>query len=235
MLETSIQHVDMLDITHYGHYNARFGHTSTVSTPMKNASKEHISLGNALFTSTQQRVLAWLFGQPDRSFFANELINLTAAGSGAVQRELKRLGDSGLVTVQRRGNQKHFQANPAAPIFAELCGIVQKTFGLASPLRQALEPLTDQIDAAFIYGSVAKQSDTASSDIDLLILSENLSYADVMSALATVESRLGRRINPTLYTKAEFNRRILEDNAFVTRVLAQQKIWLKGSEHDLTV
>jgi predicted nucleotidyltransferase len=191
------------------------------------------SLGNALFTTTQQRVLGYLFGQPTRSFFANEMINLTGSGSGAVQRELRRLVESGLVTVQRVGNQKHFQANPAAPIFAELTGIVQKTFGLATPLREALMPLDEQIQAAFIYGSVAKQTDTAGSDIDILILSDSLSYADVMVAMEAVEGRLGRQANPTLYTHEDLKRRLQEGNAFVGRILSQPKIWLKGNEHDV--
>src|SRR5688572_30206151 len=86
-------------------------------------------LADALFSSTQQRVLALLFGQPHRSFFATELIDLVRAGSGAVQRELQRLEASGLVTVSRLGNQKHFKANESAPIFSELRSIVLKTAG----------------------------------------------------------------------------------------------------------
>ena len=199
----------------------------TINTP------KHTSFGNALFTGTQQKVLSHLFGQPGRSFYANELINLTQAGSGAVQRQLKRLADSGLVTVQAIGNQKHYQANPTASIFAELCNIVQKTFGLALPLQAALAPLEDQIDAAFVYGSIAKQNDTAQSDIDLLILSETLAYGDLMAELAPVEQRLGRRINPTLYSRAALVSRVKEGSGFITRVLAQPKIWLKGGELDL--
>jgi predicted nucleotidyltransferase len=192
------------------------------------------SLATALFTTTQQRVLGYLFGQPERSFFTNELISFTGAGSGAVQRELKRLTESGLVTVQLHGNQKHYQANPDSPIYTELCGIVQKTFGLAGPLREAFAPLTDKIQAAFVFGSVAKKKDTASSDIDVMIISDTLSYADVMSTLSEVESRLGREVNPTIYTKQELVRRTGEGNAFVNRVLAQPKIWLIGGERDLT-
>ncbi|MBI1284687.1 MAG: transcriptional regulator [Thiobacillus sp.] len=191
------------------------------------------SLADALFSSTQQRVLGYLFGQPERSFFANELIGLVGAGSGAVQRELKRLAESGLATVTRRGNQKHYQANPASPVFAELCGITQKTFGLAGPLREALAPLSDQIHAAFVFGSVAKKSDTASSDIDVMVISDTLTYADLFGALENVAGKLGRQISPAVYSRAELTRRIAEDNAFVTRVLAQPKLWLIGNAHDL--
>ena len=191
------------------------------------------SMADSLFSSTRQRVLGHLFGQPDRSFFANELIGLVGAGSGAVQRELKRLAESRLVTVTQRGNQKHFQANPASPIFAELCGITQKTFGLAGPLREALAALADQIDAAFVFGSVAKKSDTAASDIDLMVISDSLTYADLFGTLEEVAGKLGRPVNPTVYSPAELARRVGEGNAFVTRVLAQPKLWLIGDEHDL--
>jgi len=191
-------------------------------------------MADALFSSTLQRVLGYLYGQPERSFFANELIGLVGAGSGAVQRELKRLAESGLVTVTRQGNQKHYQANPDSPIFAELCGITQKTFGLAGPLRVALSPLAEQIHAAFVYGSVAKKIDTATSDIDVMVVSDSLSYADLFGTLEGVGQRLGRQVNPTIYSRQELARRIGEDNAFVTRVLAQPKLWLIGNEHDLT-
>ncbi|WP_456372258.1 winged helix-turn-helix domain-containing protein, partial [Thiolapillus sp.] len=103
------------------------------------------NLADALFTATQQRVLALLFGEPGRSFYTYELIDRIGAGSGAVQRELKRLAESGLVTVKRIGNQKHYQANPDSPVFEELCGLVRKTVGLAGPIREALEPLADRV------------------------------------------------------------------------------------------
>ncbi|MBI3147906.1 MAG: transcriptional regulator [Betaproteobacteria bacterium] len=200
---------------------------------LSNVQLLRVNLADALFSGTQQRVLGWLFGQPERSFYAKELIGLAGAGSGAVQRELKRLEHSDLVTVHRVGNQKHYQANPESPIFAELCGIVQKTVGLAEPLRLALAPLAKKIRAAFIYGSVAKREDTARSDIDLMLIGDKLTYADVFAALEAAGARLGRTVNPTIYTRKELVRRRDEDNAFVTRVLAQPKIWLIGGEHDL--
>ena len=190
-------------------------------------------LADALFSGTQQRVLAWLFGQPDRSFYATELIGLAGAGSGAVQRELARLEQSGLVTARAVGNQKHFQANPAAPIYAELCSIVQKTVGLAEPLREALAPLAERIRAAFVYGSVAKREDTASSDIDLMLISDDLAYSDLYAQLEAVSQRLGRTVNPTIYTTQELARRVKRKEAFATRVLAQPKLWLIGGEDAL--
>ena len=193
----------------------------------------HTSLSDALFSNTQQRVLGYIFGQPERSFFATELIGLAGGGSGAVQRELKRLEESGLVTVTRLGNQKHYQANPQSPIYVEMCGIVQKTVGLAEPLRAALMPFAKKIAASFVYGSVAKRSDTAQSDIDVMVLSDTLEYADLFGALEQAATALGRTINPTIYTRQEFAKRIKQKNVFLTRVLAQPKVWLIGDEHEL--
>lgn len=191
------------------------------------------SLADALFSTIQQRVLAYLFGQPERSFFATELIKLAGGGSGAVQRELKRLADSGLVTVSRMGTQKHYQANPKSPLFTELCAIAQKTVGLAEPLREALAPVAKRTKAAFVYGSVAKRSDTAASDIDLMVISDHLTYADVFATLEQASARLGRTVNPTVYSRQELAKRIKQRNAFITRVMAQPKVWLIGGEVDL--
>lgn len=191
-------------------------------------------LADALFTTTQQRVLGLLFGQPDRSFFATEIISLAAIGSGAVQRELARLEQSGLVTIKRIGTQKHYQANPDSPLFSELTSITRKTVGLAQPLRDALEPFSSKITAAFVYGSVAKRNDTASSDIDLMIISDALSYSDVYAALNEVTQQLDRTINPSIFTRDEWAQGIAKQNAFFTRVWAQAKIWVMGGESDLS-
>lgn len=192
-------------------------------------------LADALFSGTRQRVLALLFGQPARSFYATELIGLAGSGSGAVQRELASLERAGLVTVRAVGNQKHYQANPAAPIFSELCGIVQKTVGLAQPLRDALEPLRARIDAAFVYGSVARQADHAASDVDLLLLSDTLAYADVFGALEAAAAKIGRSVNPTIVTRQDFKARLDAREAFLTRVLEQPKLWVIGGESELPV
>jgi predicted nucleotidyltransferase len=191
------------------------------------------SLADALFTGTQQRVLGLLFGQPTRSYYATELIGLAGGGSGAVQRELARLTRSGLLKVRPVGNQRHYQANPDSPLFTELCGIVQKTVGLAEPLREALQPLAAQIRAAFVFGSVAKRQDVATSDIDLLVVSDALSYADLFAAVEAAGARLGRAVNPTILSSKDLAKRVKDDNAFVKRLLAQPKIWLVGGEDDL--
>jgi predicted nucleotidyltransferase len=190
------------------------------------------SLADALFTTTQQRVLALLFGQPDRSFYASELIERTGSGSGAVQRELKRLASSGLVTVKRIGNQKHYQANPDSPVFEELSSLVKKTVALAEPIREALASLIDRIDLAVLYGSVAKGTDTASSDIDILIVGDGLTLEDIYAALSPVEADLERKISPALYTRKEFADRKAANNPFLGRVLSGEYLTLIGEGYE---
>jgi predicted nucleotidyltransferase len=192
-------------------------------------------LADALFTKTQQRVLGVLFGQPERSYYASELIRHAGTGSGAAQRELARLEESGLLVARWIGHQKHYQANAESPLYSELRGIVLKTIGLAEPLREALKPLSSAIRAAFVYGSVAKATDQSASDIDLMIISDSLTYGEVFGALERVTRAVGRKVNLTVYTGVEFSRRAGMENAFVTRVLEQPKLWVIGSERDLPV
>lgn len=191
------------------------------------------ALADALFPKVRQRVLAVLFGTPDRSYYANEVIALAQSGTGAVQRELAGLSAAGLITISKQGNQKHYQANASAPVFTELRGLVLKTMGLADVLRHALFPLAAQIDLAFIYGSVARQQDTAHSDIDVMIVSPTLAYGEVFGALENATQTLGRKVNPTLYSPLEWAKRFVQDSAFVTRVLQQPKIWLIGTEEQV--
>jgi predicted nucleotidyltransferase len=192
-----------------------------------------IGLADALFSKVQQRVLGLLFANADRSFYTNEIVRFVDSGIGVVQRELEKLAASGLVTTRKIGNQKHYQASRDSPIFEELRGILIKTVGLADVLRLALLPLTDKIQAAFIYGSVANKSDTAKSDIDVLILGKDLAYADVYEVLSASEPQLKRPVNPSIYSMSELKRKLKDDNAFVARVLKQPKIFLIGSADDL--
>ncbi len=207
----------------------------TANAPRRHSTQKHdlarrgSALADALFTSTQQRVLALLFGQPNRSFFVTELVALAGSGSGAVQRELARLAQSGLAIVTKVGNQKHYQANNDSPLFDELCSIIKKTVGLQEPVRAALETLVDKITLALIYGSIAKQSDTTASDIDLLLVSDSLTLEEAYAALVPVEKLLDRSVNPTLYTTKEFEQRRKTKNAFLTRVLNGPTIVLIGS------
>lgn len=189
-------------------------------------------LADVLFSPVQQRVLGLLFGQPGRSFRSAEVITLAGSGTGAVHRQLVRLAESGLVTVTRVGNQKHYQANHDSPVFAELHGLVVKTVGLVGPLEQALAPFRDQIQAAFVYGSIAKGTDTAQSDVDLMVISDDLAYSDLYSALQETEVTLSRSVHVSLATAAEWRRKLATGNPFVTKVQAQPKIPLIGRIDD---
>ena len=208
----------------------RMGMNSPASNSAAVSSNGRASLSDALFTASQRRVLARLFDGRDQAYSVSELIRLTNAGSGAVQRELAKLGGSGMLTIEQVGNQKRYRANRASPIHDELVGIVSKTFGLAVPLRQALQPVADRIHLAFVYGSVAKGTDTASSDVDLMIVSDTIGYADAVAILHPVMESLGREINPVIYPVAELGKRLRSGSAFATSVLSQPKIWLHGSQ-----
>lgn len=203
--------------------------SNTKNSPQQSSS----GLANALFSRVQQRVLGILFASPERSFYANEIIRLASSGSGAVQRELSKLEASGLITRESIGNQKHYRANPASPLFGEIRGLVLKTFGLADVLRDALVPVAGEIEAAFIYGSIAKSTDHAGSDIDLLLITDRLSYGQVMGLLEDAAVRLGRKVSPTLYSHAEFRERAAREDGFMKRVLEQPRIWIVGGEHEL--
>ena len=194
---------------------------------------EATSLADALFSMTQRRVLALLFGQPERSFFTTEIIGLVGAGSGAVRREIRRLVESALVMVARIGNQKHCQANLSSPIYEELRGIVVKTLGSAEVLRGALVPLGDKVRLALVYGSIAKRKDTAYSDIDLLIVPDIPALELVYEPLALAEQQLGRRVSPTLYAGAEFHHRRESGHPFLTKVLAGDTVLLVGDDDEL--
>ncbi len=191
-------------------------------------------LADALFDDVQQRVMGILFTQSDASFSTNELIRLAKSGSGAVQRFLAKLTRAGLVSMEPVGNQKRYKANLDSPIFNELQAIAQKTFGLAGPLRFALEPVQRKIKVAFVFGSVAKRLDSSKSDVDLLVISNKLTYADLYALLLPAEATLRRPINPRVYTPSEWHARIKEGRSFTTRVAEQPKIFIIGSEADIT-
>lgn len=193
------------------------------------------TIGDALFTKTQQRVLGLLYGQPEKSFYTNDIVRRADMGRGTVRRELQRLLAAELLVVSREGNQHHYRANAASPVYEELVAIVKKTFGIVDVIRTSLSPLFEQIDQAFIYGSVAKGEETAGSDIDLLVVAESLAYSELMTVLADAEHLLARPVNPSIYTAEQIKEKLYNDNAFITRVMEQPKLWVKGGEDDIGV
>jgi predicted nucleotidyltransferase len=191
-----------------------------------------MSTSGAIFTDSQSRLYNWLFGQPDRAFHLNELRRLTGLGSASLQRELNRLVTAGLVDTQAVGNLRRFQANPQSPIFAELVALTRKTLGVVPVLQSALTTLQPSPQSAWVYGSVAKQSDTAHSDIDVMLVGNDLLLSQVLACLEPAQVQLGRKINPNCYTTQEFARRRAEPDSFVNRVLSQPILPLIGNAYE---
>lgn len=192
------------------------------------------SITSALFDPVQQRVLGFLFGQPDREFQSAELLRLVRGGSGAVHRQLIRLSEAGLVTVTRRSNHKFYQANRASPVFAELSGLVVKTLGIPARIRNALAPLADRIVAAAVFGSVAKGTESAQSDVDVLVLSDQVTHAELFEVLQTAERDLARPVNPTLMDPQAWRTRLQVRDSFAQRVTAGPVLPIIGSITDVS-
>ena len=192
-----------------------------------NRDEHHLSaIASVLFTKTQQRLLAVLYGKPDTSFYLNEIVRLAGMGKGSVVREIKKMTEAGLLTNHQQGNQQHYQANSENPIFEELKAITRKTFGVQSVIKAVLGSVLSQCELACIYGSVAKGEEHSGSDIDVLLVGHELSYGDIMEKLEPAEQQLGRAINPTLFSPDEFQQRTDQQQSFITRVMTQPKLWL---------
>jgi predicted nucleotidyltransferase/DNA-binding transcriptional ArsR family regulator len=188
--------------------------------------------GALLFGKTRRQLLAWLYGHPDERFYLRQLVRQTGAAQGAVQRELQSLYGAALVTRTVDGRQVYFQANRESPVFTELRQLLLKTAGAVEIIRQTLAPIAPSIQIAFIYGSAAKGTVRASSDIDLLLVGD-ASFSEVVSALADAQHRLGRDVNPTVYPVDEFNKKVRAGHHFLTTVLRESKVFIIGSEHEL--
>ena len=195
--------------------------------------QESPGLAGALFSPVQRRVLGLLFGQPGRRYQSAELIRLAESGTGAVHRQLKRLETAGWITAIRVGNQKHYQANAECPAFEELRSLIAKTVGLVEPLRRALAPLASGIVVAFVFGSIAKGSDVAGSDIDLMVVADDVDYPEIYAALQAAEAQIKRTVNPNVLTARDWRERRMQNNSFVARIAAQPRLFVIGAEDDL--
>jgi predicted nucleotidyltransferase len=191
------------------------------------------NLSRALFSRVQSRVLGIIFGQPDQEFQLTEIIARAGSGRGAVQRELEKLTEVGIVATAAYGNRKLYHANRASPVFNELHQLVLKTVGIVDPLREALAPYRQSIAFAFVYGSIAKGKDTAKSDIDVMIIGEGLVYSEVFSALQKAERILARPVNPNLMGVRDWVRRVKAKSPFVTKILSQPTLFVFGTEDEL--
>src|SRR5450432_1082670 len=200
---------------------------------MSNAtsSDKPIGLGSLLFGAARRDLLALFLLHPEFSAHVRELGRVTGRAPGTLLRELSRLADAGVLTRTSIGNQVHFQANPACPIFEELRGIMKKTSGIADVLREALEPLRARIHVAFIYGSIARGDERRGSDLDLMIVGD-VTFADVVGALQEASNSLRREINPNLYPLRELKRRLAVGEPYLERVMEGRKIFIIGGDDD---
>ncbi len=192
----------------------------------------HTDTARALFGKTRRNVLGLLFGQPDRSFYLREIAVRAGGGLSQVQKELEQLVAAGLVLREKRANQVHFRTNHEAPIYGELIGIVTKTFGIADVLREMLAQAKDRIRLSFIYGSIAKGTAGAASDIDLLIVTD-LPPSTLSVPLTELHKRLGRKISAVFYSTEEFCSMLRAEHHFIGAILSGPKIWLIGNEATL--
>jgi predicted nucleotidyltransferase len=189
---------------------------------------EHATaLAEALFTTTQQRLLVLLYGEPGRSFYLKELLRETGLGVATVKRELDRMVEAGLLTRTVIGNQHHYQANPACPIHDELAAIVRKTLGAPNAIREALRPLADRIARAFMSGSFAAGTDQPGSDIDLLVIGD-VSLAELVSAIYPLQEALTREINPKFYRPDKWAHSVASEDGFARELLHRPRIELIG-------
>jgi predicted nucleotidyltransferase len=191
-----------------------------------------MSLKDAVFTDSQAKVYLWIYGQPERSYHLSELRRLTGLGSASLQREINRLVVAGLANSALKGNQRQISANRQSPLFKELSDLTRKVMGAAALLTEALLPIERKIEIAFLYGSVAKQSDNAESDIDIMIVGSDLTLSELLDQLLPVEEMLCRKVNPTCYTVGEFKKRLSDTDSFVNKVLSQPIIQLFGNMDD---
>lgn len=185
-----------------------------------------------LFGAYRRGVLALLLLRPEQSLHVREIARATGKAPGTLLRELNALAVAGVLARRRVGNQVHFQANAACPIFEDLRNILKKTVGVADVLREALAPLAGKIRAAFVYGSIARGEERAGSDIDLMVVGE-VSFADIVAALAPAQELLRREVNPNVYPALELRRKLAAGEPFLRRVLADRKIFIIGDEDDL--
>lgn len=189
-------------------------------------------LAYLLFGRTRAAVLALLYGHADQSFYTREIAREVDASVGAVQRELENLTRVGLILRKSIGTQVFYQANRETPIFSEMRALINKTIGIFSVLSSTLRPLSKQIVSAFVYGSVAREQETAQSDVDLMVVGK-ATLEEVLSRLSTAEKGIGRSINPTVYSLAEFKSKLAAGNHFLTSVLKGPKVFLLGDEDEL--
>lgn len=192
-----------------------------------------MSASSLLFPNQYRRkVLALLLMNPQRWIHLRELARLTATSPGTLKKELSGLVDAGLLKAQAVGNQTQFAANTDHPVYPELSGLIRKTTGLRDLLAAALQPLSGPVAVVFVFGSVARSTETAQSDVDLMVIGD-ASFGEVINAIYEAQANLGREINPKVMSRAEWSAKKREQNPFVQELLSKPKLFIVGGEDDL--
>jgi predicted nucleotidyltransferase len=189
-------------------------------------------IASVLFGKSMRAILAQLYGRPDRRFYLREIARAAGTPPSSLQRELAALTRAGIVERHQDGRQVYYQANANSPVYAELKGIVTKTFGVADFVREALRPFEKHIRVAFLYGSVAKGTEAPGSDVDLFVIGD-LPPSQLAIDLERVMTGLRRRVSLTSYSVDEFVRLRAGESSFVTRVLERPVIWLIGDRQSV--
>lgn len=191
----------------------------------------HDPMLELLFSEYRRKVLSLLFIEAGQAFHVREIARRTATQAGTLHKELSRLAEGGILLRQRQGNQICYQANADCLIFPELAAIFRKTCGPAARLRQVLTGFGEDIERAFIFGSVASGKATAASDIDVLIVGK-LSFTDIIQAVYPLQATLGREINPKLYSPEEWRAALAENSAFIQDIMQKPQLWIAGDKDD---
>jgi predicted nucleotidyltransferase len=184
-----------------------------------------MSSADFLFTPTVQKVLGAVLAQPDRAFTLRELLHLAASGRGGAQLQIERLLEAGvLIEEPRRGRQRSIRANKEFFLYPELQSIVRKSFGVKEPLMRALQPFEQDIQEAFVFGSVAIGADSSRSDIDLAVIG-HAQFTEISSALHALEQELGRPIHLNFYDPEEW-RDLVANDPVVSKIAKGPKLEL---------
>lgn len=178
------------------------------------------------------KALSLLLLQPQRRLHVREIARLTGTVAGTMNKELDRLQRAGLLEKHRVGNQLQYCANQQHPVFPELSALLRKTIGLADVLALALMPVADRITVAFVFGSVARSSDTAASDVDVIIIGR-VDFGEAVNLLYEAQATLQREINPKIFANDEWQAKLAAKSSFILDVLSKPKLFLIGAQRDL--
>jgi predicted nucleotidyltransferase len=185
-----------------------------------------------LFPTKRGEILAATLSQPEKWWYMSELARFLRTTPSSLQRDLKALVDGGILEQRREGTRTYFKADTRSPLFADLRGLVEKTVGVVPTLQQLLERFKPRVDVAFIYGSLARGEERSTSDVDLLVVG-TVGLADLSQVLRKAETRLGREVDLTTYSRSEFKEKVAGDDHFLSEVLRSRKQFVKGGQRDL--